>query len=189
MRCFIEKEEIFYLLLFSMSFVDDFYQIRDIAYRIPLLSDEVNQCCSGKCIQLQQAGIQYGYDLRFRVCSFLWSDLPLHPDLLTIPHNDHSTHVYCEYTVWEIVCILDPTRDIGLAKIFPVNDRDGLWSTTIAVIPQEIYSLEESAKIMTNTDNDTQDLQDNRSFYQALNEWLASIRVGWKIPWYPQAVS
>lgn len=157
--------------------IEKFEQVRDIPYRIPLSASERDDCCSGKHILLLEGLTTLGYNCRYRVCTFKWSDLDLPRELLDIPHENSSTHVYLEVLIkgeWKVV---DATWDSPLSKILTVNTWDGETDTQIAVPAIDIYSVEKSNEIMATDDNDEDDLRKNGKFYQGFNEWLESYRV------------
>ena|SRR3989338_3411101 len=161
-----------------MTIKELFTQTRDIPYRIPLSSKEEDTCCSGKCIRMFKALKEDKFDLRYRVCSFSWGSLHLPTEILAVPHEDMSTHVYLEVKINNIWINVDPTWDIGLRNILPVNDWDGTSNTQIAVPQIELFDLEKSARIMAETDSQIieDDLAKNGQFYRALNGYFEKIR-------------
>ncbi len=54
----------------TMDIRDEFTKIRDIPYRIPLSSEEEDQCCTGKHKRLFGVLQEAGYKIRWRVCTF-----------------------------------------------------------------------------------------------------------------------
>lgn len=161
--------------------IEIFNKIRDIPYRIPLALNERDDCCSGKCMQLKSELEKLWINSRYRICEFLRSELNLPKKVLEVEHEDFSTHVYLEVKLRHGVAdtiILDPTRDIWLKSVLPVNERDGKSNTTCAVKPKKLLSLEESHKIMTQVSKkETQrDFKRNWNFYRKLNDWFCEIR-------------
>ena len=161
-----------------MDLILAFNSIRDIPYKIPLSSDEVDACCSGKHEKLFKLLIDRGYKVRYRVCAFVWSSLNLPSELEKIPHDDYCTHIYLEINLggkWEI---LDATWDKGLKRIFHVNEWDGKSDTEIAVKPIKIFSPQKSLKIVKdqNKEANEKDLEINGKFYKGFNEWLEKNR-------------
>jgi len=159
--------------------ITNFYNVRDIPYRIPLSVGEEDHCCSGKSTLLKEQLEKLGYKVKFRVCSFKWSDMDLPEEVISVPHEDLSSHSYLEVLINGIWIIVDPTWDSGLKSIFTVNEWDGISNTEIAVKPIETFSTEKSSQIMANEDKQSiiADLQANGAFYQAFNDWLQQIRV------------
>ena len=156
-----------------------FTQIRDIPYRIPLSKKEADDCCNGKAIRLKKALEEIGYECRYRVCEFRWSDLDLPKELLEIPHQDLSTHVYLEVNIDDKWVNVDPSWDSELKAILPVNDWDGKSDTIIAVKPLKLYSLEESAEIMAESEKGQGlegELGVSGEFFKAFNEYLENNR-------------
>jgi hypothetical protein len=161
-----------------MNIIEEFNKERDIPYKIPLSSSEVDNCCSGKASRLKKVFENNGYQARVRVCKFKWSDLDLPSELTDIPHEDDCTHAYLEVLIDGNWVLLDSTWDKGFKHIFHVNDWDGTSNTKLAVDPLETYSPEESQKIMEDEDDEEieRDLAINGKFYKGYNEWLESIR-------------
>ncbi len=155
-----------------------FQEIRDIPYRIPLSLAEVDDCCSGKHRRLKAELEAHGLVVQWQVCRFRWSELSLPQVLLDIPHEDDSTHVYLRVLINDTWIDLDATWDAGLRTILPVNDWDGVSSTSIAVLEIERFSLEKSAEIMEEeTPQEVEkDLKRNGAFYHVFNAWLAEVR-------------
>jgi len=161
-----------------MNIANLFSQIRDVPYRIPLSRNDADDCYNGKAIRLKKLLEENGYEARYVVCEFRWSDLDLPKEILDIPHQDLSTHVYLELKIDEKWVILDPSWDSGLRNILPVNDWDGRSDTTIAVKPTETYSLEKSAEIMIDEGNEEleEELKASGEFFKAFNEYLEKNR-------------
>jgi hypothetical protein len=161
-----------------MNIIDEFKIIRDIPYRIPLNYGEEDNCCSGKSTKLLKVLRDLGFKARYRVCVFLWSDLPLPEDLKKIPHDEDCTHTYLEVFLNDKWAIVDPVWDKGLKNIFHINNWDGRSDTEISLKPVKTFSLEKSLSIMENQTEEVinDDLSRNKTFYKALNEWLESQR-------------
>lgn len=157
---------------------ENFLAIRDIPYSIPLAYGAVDHCCSGKNKMLKNSLEELGYTVRWRVCSFRWSDIDLPEKVKSVRHDNDSTHAYLEFekdSEWRTV---DATWDKGIGKIFPVEEWSGTSSTGIAVKPVETFSPEKSEEIMRDDSQQTieSDLAVNGNFYQAFNEWLVELR-------------
>ena len=101
-----------------MDLISTFESIRDIPYRIPLQWGEEDNCCSGKHEKLFNLLEKNGYEVRYRVCAFLWSSLNLTSTLAHIPHDDDCTHTYLEIQSGGNWIILDATWDSGLKNFF-----------------------------------------------------------------------
>lgn len=154
-----------------------FEEIRDIPYRISLSTREKSNNCVGKHILLLKKLSDLGYNCQYRVCTFNWSDLDLPNELLTIPHENESTHVFLEVEIDGLWKNVDATWDQSLSKILPINSWDGESNTQIAVPVVKLFSIEKSKQIMSAGDNSTiEDLKINGEFYKKINEWLESVR-------------
>ncbi|MFH0857445.1 MAG: hypothetical protein V1848_01725 [Candidatus Magasanikbacteria bacterium] len=161
-----------------MNLIDAFIMVRDIPYRIPLVFGERDVSCSGKHKLLKELFNEQGFVVRYRVCSFLWSSMNLPLEVLSISHEDSSSHVWLEVMIDDKWIIVDATWDAGIKNIFHVNEWNGKSNTEIAVKPLEIFTPEKSAEIMNN-ENDEEivyDLKTNGRFYEAFNDWLAGQR-------------
>jgi len=154
-----------------------FEEVRDIPYNIPLKTSDRDDCCSGKHTLLLKELAKLGYNCRYKACKFEWSSLNLPKELLDLPHENESTHVFLEFKVNNLWKIVDATWDKPLSKILPVNSWDGESDTQIAVPVIDIFSTEKSHEIMTSDINSTEeDLRKNGIFYKRFNEYLESIR-------------
>ncbi|MDD5099091.1 MAG: hypothetical protein PHP35_02000 [Candidatus Colwellbacteria bacterium] len=156
--------------------LNKFKEIRDIKYQIPLTRLDIDYCCSGKMKLFKKWLDDNNYISRYRVCDFKWSDMNLPQKLFNIPHQNESTHVYLEIYINNQWIDTDPTWDIGLKNILPVNDWDGKTNCKIAVPVINKYSDSQSEEIM-NGIFDEQDAQANGDFYQAFNNYLKENRI------------
>jgi hypothetical protein len=156
-----------------------FETVRDIPYKIPLSLDEEDTCCSGKHKLLKDLLTKQGFKVRYRVCSFVWSSMNLPDKVSRIPHDENSQHIWLEVLIDNRWVTVDATWDIGIKKIFHVNEWDGQSDTEIAVQPLEVFTPERSASIIENeSDEDIlNDLRINKDFYEAFNNWLAEQRI------------
>ncbi len=164
----------------NMNITEEFKKIRDIPYRIPLVPEEPDNCCSGKSNRLFEIFKNIGYGVRYRVCTFRWNDMKLPAELQKIPHEDECTHSYLEVRIENKWVVVDATWDKGLKEIFYVNEWDGKSNTKVAVQAIECFSPKESAEIIQKDATEEaikKDLQKNGEFYKAFNDWLAEIRI------------
>ncbi len=162
-----------------MDIIEAFKIVRDMPYRIPLALGEKDISCSGKHKILKDLFIEQGFEVRYRVCSFLWSSIDLSSEVLSVPHDDLSSHVWLEVSIDGEWVIVDATWDMGIKNIFHVNEWDGKSNTEMAVKPLEIFTLQKSADIMNNENDEDilNDLKINGEFYKAFNNWLAEQRI------------
>ena len=162
-----------------MTIIEAFKAVRDMPYKIPLTLGEKDVSCSGKHKILKDLFTEQGFEVRYQVCSFLWSSFDLPRDVSNVPHDDLSSHVWLEVLIDGKWVIVDATLDIGIKNIFHVNEWDGKSNTETAVKPLEIFTPQKSADIM-NGENDEEilsDLKINGEFYKAFNGWLTENRV------------
>lgn len=162
----------------TMNSISLFNSIRDMPYRIPLQWSEEDNCCSGKHKKLFNQLIKRGYEVRYRVCIFLWRDLNLPLELEKIPHDNDCTHTYLEIKIDGNWKILDVTWDSGLKGLFHINQWDGKSNTEIAVKPIKIFTLQKSLEIINNQNEEVikKDLLINREFYKVFNNYLEEKR-------------
>jgi hypothetical protein len=162
-----------------MNLVDEFRRVRDIPYRIPLSEQEKDTCCTGKTEELMGIFRRAGINVRQRVCLFKWNDLGLPAEVLAVPHEDDSSHVYFDAQIGGEWVAIDATWDNALGGIFSVNDWDGTHKTDIAVPSAEILTPQDGAAYLeiNNTPQAVaHDLKVNGDFYKALNEYLEDAR-------------
>lgn len=163
----------------DMNIIEEFKKIRDIPYRIPLAPEESDDCCSGKSDRLFKILKSSGYDVRYRVCTFRWSDMKLPAKVQEIPHEDECTHSYLEVKIGDEWIVVDATWDNGLKGVFNINEWDGKSSTKVAVPVIKCFTPGKSAEYMkesTSPEAIAEDLEKNSQFYKMLNGWLEEIR-------------
>lgn len=155
-----------------------FEEIRDIPYSIPESFTLQNTWCSWKAILLKQKLENLWITCHYRVCDFYWDTLNIPDNILKIPHDNYSTHVYIEMNFDGKEIILDPTWDMWLKDIFQINIWDKQNSTDIAVSYNEIFSIEKSTLIMENINEcDFQVYMNrNKDFCSALNNYFDQVR-------------
>jgi len=162
-----------------MNIISTFNTVRDIPYRIPLSPGEEDFCCNGKHIMLKKLLSEQGHEVRYRVCSFLWSSLDLPSKVSSISHDDNATHLFLEVMINSKWVIIDASWDIGLKNILKVNEWDGKSNTEIGVTPIKIFAPQKSTEIMDADNNEAsvqKDLEINGEFYKAFNDWLDETR-------------
>lgn len=162
-----------------MDIIKAFKEIRDIPYRIPLALDEPDDCCTGKANRLLHVLEENGYETRYRVCSFLWSETNLPKELLAIPHDDACTHTYLEVKIGDDWKTVDPTWDSGLKGLLPIEEWDGVSDTGIGLPVKSIFSPEESLRVMQESltgDAFAEDMRKSGKFYEAMNDLFVEYR-------------
>lgn len=157
-----------------MKIIAEFERIRDIPYRIPLSTQEIDQCCSWKAKMLKAILESQWYEVKYRICSFRRSDMNLPDNVSSVEHEDLSSHVYLEVLINKKWINVDPTRDIKIKNVLPVETWNWKESTGIAVKPLELFDHETSRKIMEDESKEgiEDDLVVNWKFYEAFNNWL-----------------
>lgn len=155
-----------------------FRTVRDIPYRIPLTYDEVDCSCVGKNKTLMEELVRLDFEVRWRVCEFRWSDLPIPKHVLAACRNTEAEHAYLEVKIENTWQTVDATWDSGLSGVFEIAAWDGEGSSSVAVPVSSALSPEASASLMGGIGRveTEKDLQLNRDFYRAFNDWLESVR-------------
>jgi hypothetical protein len=159
--------------------VREFLRVRDLPYIIPLAPSDPDLTCVGKHEQFKVFLETNHLPVRWRVCRFRWSDLPLPERVRAFPHEDRATHAYLEVFVEGSWIPVDLTWDDRLASIFPIANWDGHSATILAVPAQSVFSPEESLMLVQPEDeakSRAEDLAKNGEFLSALNQWLAEVR-------------
>jgi len=167
-------------LHYSMNklLIELFEEIKNIKYEIPLKFTLNNSACSWKIILLKNNLNKLWIKSNYRICSFYWKDLNLPKEILNIPHDDFSSHVFLEIQLEGKMIILDPTWDSWLKNIFHINNWDGNNDTQIAVKVVDLFSIDDSEEIMNNINkvDFDQHIIKNHDFYNALNSYLHDVR-------------
>jgi hypothetical protein len=161
-----------------MNTQSQFESIRDLAYKIPLTLEDTAVDCDKKHKLLAEALIKENYEVRFRVCVFLWSQQNLPQEILAIPHEDRCEHVYLEIFRNNTWNVLDITWDKGLKNHFAICAWDAT-DNAIAVEPLKIYPPEYNQPLTHNETEDSfqEDIKISGTFYEALNDWLEKERI------------
>ncbi len=156
-----------------------FNMIRDIPYRIALSDDEENCSCVGKNRKLIELFEKDNIPVRWRICTFAWSDLGVPEKVLSLNTLDNPTHAYLEIAYNNDWTVVDATWDKGLSSVFPVNEWSDIPNMNIAVPEIEICSVERSADIMRLVDAGKikTDFGELGGFYRELNKWLEEVRI------------
>lgn len=159
-----------------------FEEVRDLPYHIPLTDKDTNLNCVGKAVLLAEKLHALGLETRQIICTFDWTETPLPQDILDLPRDPGETHLFLQVFIPEtnqwVNC--DPSWDQAVGKAgFPIATWDGLNDTALAVEPLMIYDAEESLEILedeSDPDLHKQHMKLHRTFYRAINEWLAEQR-------------
>ena len=171
-----------------MDAVEYFEFVRDIPFRMPVSVGDPDHSCFRKAEVLKPLLESVGLKARYALCRFSWNDLNLPASLKAVPHSD-VVHVYLEvYSKEQARWIaVDPTWDKGLASQLPVSEWDGTSDTAIAVKPLErLDPIDSQEKLDEFFDipglhrwlelSMDSPSKGNGKFYQALNEWVESVR-------------
>jgi hypothetical protein len=83
-----------------MNLIEIFNQVRDIPYKISLSLEEKEDKFGGSCVYkvevLKNLFEENNLTCRYRVSSFLWSNLNLPKEVIQYEHDDNATHVWLE---------------------------------------------------------------------------------------------
>jgi hypothetical protein len=181
-RLYLDPEDLVIMKIDNL--IEIFNKVRDIPYRIPIALDEIEGKYGGSCLYkvelLKNLLEEKGLKCRYRICSFFWSELSIPEAVIQVEHNDNAEHVWLEVLIQNKWVILDPSWDIGLAKIFQINIWDGISDAKPAVKSIEIFDIDTSAAMMQFDDYEgelVKDLAINGEFYKELNNYFETIRL------------
>lgn len=157
--------------------------VRDIPYYIST-GMEQDYSCATKPFVLDILLRSIGLKVKHVLCTFKWGKLSLPEKLLAIPHDPEETHEYLlvfvpENKKWVKV---DPTWDSKIRHpSIPIAEWDGLNDTSIGVPVEQIWTSEESERLIAEEENMPEDkraeyLKRNSEFFEAFNRWLESQR-------------
>lgn len=160
-----------------MDIRSEFESIRDIPYKIPLTLKDKSIDCDKKHKLLADMLTKENYQVRFRVCAFMWNQQALPQEVLAIPHEDKCEHLYLEVFREYSWQVLDITWDERLQNVFPICEWDAA-NNPVAIIPTEIYPQEYDRPLIHNETEETflEDINTSGVFYKAFNEWLEQQR-------------
>lgn len=153
-----------------------FLAARDIPYRIPLTITEPNHACVGKHFLMKDALERLGYEVRWAECTFSWNDLPIPKDILAIQHEEPAYHVWLEVKVDNVWQTLDATWDLPLAGVLPVNKWEQFGKMKPAVPVLTMVPYDQVVVTREPPDGYEAELQAERPFLKAFNDWLELIR-------------
>ncbi len=153
-----------------------FLEARNIPYRIPLTFEERNDACVGKHFIIKDRLEQLGYKVRWAECIFDWKDLDVPSEILNIDHAKPDYHVWLEvfmYGAWQTI---DATWDPDLAPHLPVNEWSDFGNMRPAVPVIEMIPYDKVELTREPPEEYREQLERERPFLHAINEWIESIR-------------
>jgi hypothetical protein len=137
------------------------------------LGDKDNRCW-GKHRRLKELLEKEGYEIRFRVCSFKWSQQRFPETILEIPHKDDDYHLYLEIKVNNKWIIIDCSND---SKLPVYNVWDGMNDCKIAVNYDKLFSPRESSKReREELEGFPKLIKENENFYISINKFFDNLR-------------
>jgi hypothetical protein len=127
-----------------MDIIQVFNKIRDLPYHCPESLEDEDYRCWGKNRLLFEELSKGDFEVRFRVCDFLWSQQRIPKEITSKSPKDLDQHLYLEIKLDNQWIILDCSND---SKLPSYNNWDGKSDCEIAVKYIKIYSSEESKKL------------------------------------------
>lgn len=127
-----------------MDTIQLFNKIRDLPYYCPESLEDNDYRCWGKNRLLFQELKNQDFEIRFRVCDFLWSEQRIPKEITSKSPKDLDQHLFLEIKLNNQWIILDCSND---SKLPVYNNWDGKSNCQIAVKYKKIYSPEESKKL------------------------------------------
>jgi len=97
-----------------MNAIKVFNKVRDLPYHCPEYLKDKNYTCWGKHRILYAELKKLGYKVRFRVCSFKWSELRLPKEVSQLAPTDLDKHLYLEIFLDNRWIVLDCSDDYKL---------------------------------------------------------------------------
>lgn len=151
-----------------------FNQVRDLPFRVPESVNEEVFTCWGKHRKLFALLNRAGYKVRFRVCSFLWSEQKIPAEILKIPHKEEENHLYLEINLNNKWVLIDCTMDSKFPKF---NDWDGKTDCKHGVNPKKIFTPLESSFLEKQEPFKFEEIfKANKEFFKELNKFYESLR-------------
>lgn len=158
-----------------------FNNIRDIPYYIPLKKEELiyhDYSCMGKS-RLLFKNLKKEYKVRYRTCTFRWSNFNLPKNILEKINIDEETHYFIEAFINNKWITLDASLDKGLEGILKINYWDGRNNTNISLPYYKLHSPEESLKNAGkdfNINNKIKIINQNYYFFKEINRLYKEAR-------------
>jgi RecG-like helicase len=145
-----------------------FEQVRDLPFHMP------DSTCWSKHRRLKKLLEKSGFKVRYRVCSFKWSDQKFPKKVIDIKHRDEDYHLFLEVLVDGKWITVDASND---SKLPSYNRWNGVNDCRIAVNYIRIFSPEESQNLEEKEVKEEKSKNESNSeFYKAINQFLNSIR-------------
>lgn len=153
-----------------------FLEAREIPYRIPLTFEERNDACVGKHFLIKDRLEALGYKVRWAECTFNWKDIGVPESILAIEHGSPDLHVWLEVWIdggWQTI---DATWDSALGKTLHINRWEDFGKMKPAVPVLTMIPYEEVVVTREPPEDYRAQLEKERPFLQAINEWFGTIR-------------
>ncbi len=156
------------------KFIQIFNKVRDLPYHCPENLNDKNYTCWGKHRILYTELKKLGYKVRFRVCSFKWSELKLQKEIYRLAPKDLDKHLYLEIFLNNRWIILDCSDDYKLPRY---NIWDGKSDCKLEVKAIHIFSPAESITIEREMKKDFKIIiKKYKQLYKSINSFLSKIR-------------
>lgn len=152
---------------------------RDRLYSIPLqlCPADAGDSCLGKHFRLKKVFERFEVPVRWAEGSFVWTDLRIPEDILALPHEKTSTHVWLEIFWGDKWHTIDATWDSNLVDILPVNTWEQLGEMKIAVPIHQKFDPEKITISPNPKPEWATELEKEKEFLAAFNAWLEENRL------------
>lgn len=157
-----------------MDIIAVFNKIRDLPYHCPESIEDNDYRCWGKHRLLYEALKALHFEVRYRVCEFLWSEQRIPKIITDKAPTDLDQHLYVEVKINKQWIRLDCSHDKQLPAY---NKWDGITDCVIAVKYQQILSPEKSKKEEQEEKmRFQQEFPKYKDFFASMNKFLDTVR-------------
>jgi len=158
-----------------MESIKIFNQIRDLPFHCPESLEDKDYRCWGKNRILFEELKKNNFEVRFRVCDFLWSEQKIPRGITLKSPKDLDKHLYVEIKIDNKWVLLDCSND---SKLPSYNTWDGKSNCEIAVKYTKIYSPEESKEIEEQEKTEfINNFNQYKEFYISMNKFFDKLRL------------
>lgn len=154
-----------------------FEAVRDIQYVIG--SKERDASCVAKTKLLGEMLTRTGLQCQIMTYEVKWGNIGLPQEILRLAPRPVFSHFYLRVFIPETKqrVVVDPTWDVGMRPVFPVNTWDGISNTKLAYQGDNIREATDMREIpLTPFSMSFRDFDPNDEFTKRLNRWYAKNR-------------
>lgn len=168
------KQQISILQEIKTNAINIFNDTRDIPYYCPEFINNIDNRCWGKHRILYKKFLELGFEVRYRVCSFKWSEQRIPEDIVKLAPTDLDYHLFLEIRINNKWVILDCSNDSKLPSYNVWNVKD---DCKLAVNHNELLSVEKSIEFERDEKlNFKQNFNKYKEFNIKINKFFNKIR-------------